>query len=204
MMFAPRTDSPAALPPSYPASTDQHDREAILAVHKRWWAANVGLIVEEMRECFPAGNAFSMFNRNDFTYFGIEELTALWHHYRASVPPRKTQTVAVMRLEVVGDVAWLMSELQYERSGAAPDNGHWEKSQDDSLVFGSKSTEIYHRDDGRGNPVWKMWHFHSSALQPVDQPRPAFDDTLNDRGLGGNPFGEPALHTVNLSAIPNG
>ena len=44
-----------------------HDSREILRIHKQWWKANVGLDMASMRECFPSGNALSMFNRNGFT-----------------------------------------------------------------------------------------------------------------------------------------
>ena len=43
-----------------------------------------------------------------------------------------------------------------------------------------------------------MWHFHSGPLQPFDEPREPFGDTLEQRGLGGNPYGEPIVYTFNL------
>jgi hypothetical protein len=40
---------------------------------------------------------------------------------------------------------------------------------------------IFRRDDGRGNPVWKIWHFHCSPLAPEDEPRPGFGDRAHER-----------------------
>ena len=36
---------------------------------------------EAMQACFPSGDALSMFNRNGFNYFGVDELTKVWEHY---------------------------------------------------------------------------------------------------------------------------
>ena len=185
--------------PSAPPNTTEWDRRQVIALHQKWWRANVGLDIERMRECFPSGDNFSMFNRNSYTYFGLEEITTLWLHYRATVPPRLTQTVAVLRAEVRGDTAWVISELTYRRTAPADTPRHWEQA--DGEVFGSKATEIYHRDDGAGSPHWKMWHFHSGPLQPFDEPRPAFEDTLTQRGIGGNPYGDPLIYTVNLNQV---
>jgi hypothetical protein len=166
--------------------TDE-DRQDVLAVHEKWWRANVGLDIPSMRECFPSGMNFSMFNRNSFTYFGIEELTSLWQHFiDIGIPPRLSQTVNVVRLEMRGDTAWLCAELTYRR-GSSDVNQHWEEGDGD--LFGSKATEIYYRDTGDGTPEWRMWHFQSGPLQPWDETRPGFDDTLTQRGLGGNPYG---------------
>lgn len=182
--------------PHLSPDTTEHDRAQVIALHQKWWQANVGLDIPAMSECFPSGKNFSMFNRNSYTYFGLDEVTRLWQHYRATTPPRLTQTVAIVRVEVRADTAWVISELTYRRTAPATTPRHWEVL--DGEVFGSKATEIYHRDNGDGVPEWKMWHFQSGALQPFDEPRPAFDDTLADRGLGGNPYGEPLIYTVNL------
>ena len=119
---------------------------------------------------FPSGDALSMFNRNGFNYFGVDELTKVWEHY-AKGPSRLIQTVAVLRLVVSSDIAWLLCELKYRR--VAPVSEELVAGNTDQ-VFGSKATEIYR--DGNGRPDWKMWHFHSSALQPDGESRPAFDD----------------------------
>jgi hypothetical protein len=187
-------------PPSLSPDTFAQDRAQVVAVHRKWWKANVGLDIPSMRECFPSGNAFTMYNRNSFTYFGIEELTALWQWFRdTGAPARLTQTVAIMRIEVRADTAWVISELQYKRSTPRPSD--WENADVDS-TFGSKATEIYHRDDGNGNPRWTMWHFQSAVLQPVNKPRDPFNDVLTQRGLGGSPLGEPLVYTVTLDNPP--
>ncbi|MCW2523485.1 MAG: hypothetical protein JWO63_1820 [Frankiales bacterium] len=175
----------------------EQDRQDVLDAHAKWWRANVGLDIPAMRECFPSGMNFSMFNRNGFTYFGIEELTSLWQHFiDVGIPSRLTQTVNVVRLDVRGDTAWLCAELTYRR-GRSEVNQDWEEGAED--LFGSKSTEIYYRDTGDGTPQWRMWHFHSSALQPWDEPRPGFEDTLTQRGLGGNPYGLSISNTTDLN-----
>ena len=174
-----------------------HDSREILRIHKQWWKANVGLDIPSMQACFPSGNALSMFNRNGFNYFGIDELTKVWEHY-AEGPPRLIQTVAVLRLVVSSDIAWLLCELKYRRVASVTSESHWEPTNSADQVFGSKATEIYHRDDGNGRPDWKMWHFHSSALQPADQNRPAFDDAEQTGQFGYSPYGPPLTYTYTL------
>ncbi len=112
-------------------SMDRDTRE-ILRVHKQWWKANVGLDFEAMQACFPSGDAFSMFNRNGFTYFGVEELTKLWEHY-AEGPPRLIQTVAVLRLAVSSDIAWLICELKYRRVSPVTPDEHWDPANGEAL-----------------------------------------------------------------------
>ena len=178
-----------------PTSFD-HDTSEILRIHQQWWKANVGLDIDSMQQCFPSGDAFSMFNRNGFTYFGVDELTKLWEHYSEG-PPRLIQTVAVLRLVVGGDMAWLICELKYRRVSPVTSDDHWEPAGVDQ-VFGSKATEIYHRDDGNGNPEWRMWHFQSGALHSGEENRPAFDDAEQTNQLGHNPYGPPLTYTYTL------
>ena len=178
-----------------PTSFD-HDTSEILRIHQQWWKANVGLDIGSMQQCFPSGDAFSMFNRNGFTYFGVDELTKLWEHYSEG-PPRLIQTVAVLRLVVGGDLAWLICELKYRRVSPVTSDDHWEPAGVDQ-VFGSKATEIYHRDDGNGNPEWRMWHFQSGALHSGEENRPAFDDAEQTNQLGHNPYGPPLTYTYTL------
>ena len=173
-----------------------HDTREVLRVHQQWWKANVGLDMAAMKECFPSGDSFSMFNRNGFTYYGVDELTKLWEHYSQG-PPRLIQTVAIVRLEVSSDMAWLICELKYRRVSPVTTDNHWEPANADE-VFGSKATEIYHRDDGNGQPEWRMWHFQSGALHPAGENRPAFDDSDQTSQLGYNPYGPPLTYTYTL------
>ena len=176
--------------------TRDHDAREVLRLHKQWWKANVGLDIAAMQKCFPSGDAFSMYNRNGFNYFGRDEVIRLWKHYQQG-PPRIIQTVAVLRLVVSSDIAWLICELQYRRTAPVTDATHWEPTDTDA-VFGSQATEIYHRNDGDGRPVWKMWHFHSSALHPLGENRPAFDDAGTTGTFGYSPYGAPLTYTYTL------
>ena len=55
-----------------------------------------------MQACFPSGGAFSMFNRNGFNYFGVDELTKVYRTLRQRT--QGIQTVAVSRLVVGSDI----------------------------------------------------------------------------------------------------
>ncbi len=166
------------------------DRDRIVHVSKTWWEANVGLDIAALRRCFPGGKDFLMFNLNSFAYFGVDEVERLWTYLKERFPFRTTQTVRVMQMKVSGDMAWLATETTCVKGG---------------VNTASRSTEIYHRDDGEGHPEWRMWHFHSSALQfdfskrpefTMDVPRIAFGDTIADRGIGAIPGSAPILEYV--------
>jgi hypothetical protein len=47
--------------------------------------------------------------------------------------------------------------------------------------FRIRSTEVYQRDDGAGNPVWKMWHFHCSPTAAESELRVPFGDSYASR-----------------------
>jgi hypothetical protein len=169
-------------------STYESDKGAILRLHKDWWEANNGLDIALMRTAFPAGDAYLMFNLNGHPYFGIEEKTTLWEYYSTRLIVGLSD-VRILRLDIGADMAYIACEglfpvtfLDLDEDGNPIPRGNsgdgWQAEQP------IRATEIYKRDDGAGEPVWKMWHFHATPLPAADEPRPAFDDTYASRGLG--------------------
>jgi ketosteroid isomerase-like protein len=174
--------------------TVQADREEILARHKDWWEANAGLDIPRMANCFPKGMNYLMFNLNGHPYFGLDEKVKLWEWYTDQLDITMGD-IRIMKFEISGDMAWIGCEgifplrlIGAEGTGSETWQVDTEKEYD---PFRLRATEIYRRDDGEGNPVWKMWHFHASPLPPEDELRPCFNDTARERGLGYNPWGEP-------------
>jgi hypothetical protein len=171
-----------------------HDRQEILARHKDWWESNAGWDIPRMASCFPTGMNYLMFNTNGHPYFGLDEKIKLWRWYRGQLDMTMGD-IFIMKLEIQGDMGWLACEGVWPArliTEAGTGSGIWqvttEKEYDQVRL---RATEIYRRDDGEGNPVWKMWHFHCSQLAPEDEPRPGFNDTSRERGLGWNPWGQP-------------
>jgi len=169
--------------------TVEEDREAILKLHKDWWEANHQLVIPLMQSVYPSGDAYLMFNANGHPYFGIEEKTKLWEWYQQQIEIVEYPDIEIMRLTISGDMAWIACEGVFpmrpvgdQGTGSAT----WEMKEDLSENR-LRATEIYQRDDGEGNPVWKMWHFHASPLPDSDEPRPLFNDTPRERGLGRGP-----------------
>jgi len=170
--------------------TIDEDREAILKLHKDWWEANHQLIIPQMQTVYPSGMSYLMFNLNGHPYFGIDEKTELWRFYQKNLDIVMFPDVEIMRLTVSGDMAWIacegifpLREIGDEGTGSET----WEVKEGEYDDYGLRATEIYQRDDGDGNPVWKMWHFHCSPMPAEDEPRPGFGDTRVERGLGGGP-----------------
>ncbi len=147
-----------------------------------------------MQTCFPKGMNYLMFNLNTHPYFGIAEKTKLWEHYQEQLRVPRMPEVKIMRLDISGDMAWLACEGMFPEKQTGPEGrGTVTRPLDPTREIDwmrIRATEVYQRDDGEGNPVWKMWHFHGSLMGPEDEPRPAFGDTSRQRGLGGNPVGK--------------
>jgi hypothetical protein len=173
-------------------STAEHDRSAILDVHKKWWESNHGLRIPMMAECFPSGPNYFMFNLQGHPYFGIDEKIKLWEFYAPQIEVVEIPEIHVMKLEISGDMSWLACEgiFPIREIGAEGVAAESMEVGADVMPFRIRATEVYQRDDGEGNPVWKMWHFHASPSPPDDEPRPAFGDTSTERGLGWTPWGE--------------
>lgn len=180
------------------SNTEEWDRQEVLRISKIWNDANVGLDIAALDQVFPAGDNFVMFNLDSFAYFGAAELKELWGYLRQTFPPRTNQVSRVMKVEVVGDMAWLIAETTTVKGGVST---------------ASRSTEIFQRNDGTGKPEWRMWHFHGSALQfnfvnrPIfttDVPRRHFGDTIADRGIGqipGKPYVEEWVTAISDEAL---
>ena len=174
-------------------STLEQDRRDILKVHKDWWEANTGLRIPLMASCFPSGMNYLMYNLQGHPYFGIEEKIKLWEFYAKELEIPEYSDFRIMKMEISGDMAWLATEgiFPIRKIGAAGSAAEMLQVKEDLVPFPVRSTEIFQRNDGEGNPIWKMWHFHCSPMPPEDEPRPGLGGTRKERGLAGNPWGEP-------------
>jgi ketosteroid isomerase-like protein len=154
---------------------NQDDKDAILALHRDWWIANYDLDVTLMKDVFPAGEgSLLVHNNNGHPYFGREELIQLWE-WSGRKLQSKSDTI-IWRIEVSGDLGYAVGEATYHLPDREP-----------TVI---RFTEIYRREDGDGNPVWKMWYFHCSTASDFDAPRPPFLDSYNERGVGQVPTGD--------------
>lgn len=169
--------------------TYEEDKQIILKLHKDWWESNAGLDIPKMQSVFPTDDAYLMFNLNGHPYFGIQEKTDLWQWYSTRIEIGMSE-VYIMRLDISGDLAYLCAEGLFpsRQLRQTDENGEplliGESEQSFPPVIRMRATEVYKRDDGEGNPEWKMWHFHCSPLPPASEPRPSASDTSEERGLG--------------------
>src|SRR5438067_1657613 len=85
-------------------------------------------------------------------------LTQAWVALAGKVAIPEISPPIRLRLEVSADMAWLGCE-NIVRVELAPG---LEVPGIPKTPFRIRSTEVYQRDDGAGNPVWRMWHFHCS------------------------------------------
>ena len=160
------------------------DRAEILRLHREWWASNEHGDIPRMRPCFPDGDAYLMYNLSGHPYFGITEKVALWEHYVQHIDIPEPPQMEVVRLEIRGDMAWLAARGSVKLRTTGPQGtgaATIEVPDDEPLTMYVRSTEVFQRDDGNGNPVWRMWHFHASPEAPQDEPRPALGDTFENR-----------------------
>ena len=167
------------------------DIEQIRRVHHEWWASNRGLDVERMRACFAP--QYLMWNLNSHPYYSLEEKSHLFEYYKQHMVPTEPVELWDVRVTVDGDMGYVTCEgilpvviASDEGSGSAVMDGaapHYER-RGDVVRFRFRETSVFRRDDGEGNPVWKIWHFHCSPLAPLDEPRPGFGDTARERSAG--------------------
>lgn len=170
----------------------KEDEREIRRIHRQWWASNVGLDVERMQECFAPD--YLMWNLNGHPYFSLDEKVHLFRYYKQHLVPTEPPELWDIRVTVDGDMAYVTSEgvLPFtvesdEGSGAAIlDAATRSYERRGNLIFVRlRETSVFRRDDGHGNKVWKIWHFHCSPLAPEDEPRPGFRDTARSRGKRG-------------------
>jgi ketosteroid isomerase-like protein len=167
------------------------DEREIRRVHRRWWASNVGLDVGRMQECFAP--AYLMWNLNGHPYYSLEEKIHLFEYYKQHLVPTEPPELWDIRVTVDGDMAYLTAEgiLPFTvRSEEGSGSGLLDavlplyEPRGDVVPVRFRETSVFRRDDGRGNRVWKIWHFHASPLAPENEPRPGFGDTATSRGSG--------------------
>jgi len=155
----------------------ERDREEILRLHRAWWEANRDWDIPKMRSVF-AGERYLQYNLNGHPYYGLGEKTKLWEALAGKVAIPEISPPIRLRLEVSADMAWLGCE-NIVRVELAPG---LEVPGIPKTPFRIRSTEVYQRDDGAGNPVWRMWHFHCSPTAGENEPRIPFGDTYAGRG----------------------
>jgi len=142
------------------------DVQEILAVHKAWFDSNEDLVVEKMTPNF-ADPGYYQFNLNGHTYTSLHEKATLWDNLHAVGVSLANMTIVQEPLVYVeGNLAYLLAvwgcDVTVEDETKVPDDiGRW-RGLDTPATF--RVTEVYRKDDGRGNPVWKIWHFHASPI----------------------------------------
>lgn len=148
-------------------STVEHDTQEILKVHRSWLDSNNDLVPEKMYPNF-ANPGYLQFNLNGHTYTSVDEKVRLWeglHQIGFNLSDMKI--VEEPNVYVEGNLGYLTTLWSAQVSG---DKGTGVLEPDpEPLVF--RVTEVYRRDDGKGNPVWKIWHFHASPVAAADTPR---------------------------------
>lgn len=176
------------------ASGQAEDVEQLLKLHRDWYFSNYRINIPLMRTLFPPKqDQFLMFNLNGHPYYGVDDLDALWSFYALTDRWDECED-HVIRIDVSGDMAYIVSEGTFPAKVVKDDDGNLLDEEIDA-TFLYRSTEVYKRDDGQGGPEWKMWHFHCSP-RPTDDEIPhakTLADSTGVRGLGNTPYSQGTL-----------
>ncbi|HSU91674.1 MAG TPA: nuclear transport factor 2 family protein [Sporolactobacillaceae bacterium] len=162
----------------------EKDREAILAVSRKWWDANRNFSIAMMCEAFVGGDKFHGFNLNGHTYYAIDEWVQLWKylgHVMTPLAQRDAGEPAMaeprdVRLVIRGDMAFLTAESIFtvQVLPSSDSESALLSSPGSVMRIPFRATEVFVREDHEGNPVWKMWHFHCSPNAPEGERRMGF------------------------------
>jgi ketosteroid isomerase-like protein len=164
------------------------DIEAIRRCHRDWWAANNtrerATIVERASRNFAPETL--TFNLNGHAYYGLDEMRKVWEFYVGTIDLEVVH-LWDYRIFVHGDLAYITSQGVFPVR-ASSDQGWGASNLEIGEVGGApvgalfRETSIARRDDGDGNPVWRIWHFHCSPAAPGDEARPGIGDTWVECG----------------------
>lgn len=146
---------------------DPKDHEEILAVHKSWLDSNNGLVIEKMYPNF-ANPGYYQFNLNGHTYTSVDEKVRLWEGLHAvdfNLADMKIVQEPLIHSE--GNLAYLLTVW----SAVVVGTGTTGLMTPDPEPTVFRVTEVYRKDDGKGNPEWKIWHFHASPIADPGSPR---------------------------------
>lgn len=144
--------------------TTDDDLIAIRAVHDGWFTANLGLDADTLPPFFPVGDGYLQYNLNGFVYNGVADKARLWRNLSGlGVDITQIKDSTEPEIQVFGDVALLTSLGECELLLPSPTG-----ALESSGLTRFRNTEFYRRDDGRGNPDWRIWHMHISESAPED------------------------------------
>jgi hypothetical protein len=145
----------------------EHDIAEIRKVHVAWLESNNGLVESKMYPNF-ANPGYLQYNLNGHTYTSVDEKVKLWEDlHQIGFDLQDMKIIEEPIIYVEGNLGYLCTIWSALVLGTSA-TGVLEP-QDEPLVF--RVTEVYRRDDGKGNPVWKIWHFHASPIAPPSTPR---------------------------------
>jgi hypothetical protein len=135
----------------------------ILRLHRAWQEANAGLQGGKLRHIM-AGESFFNYNLNGYRYDGLSEIEKLWEpeHMPSAFELIELRNERHLNIEATPDMGWLTVEADCELRMKTPGGSGDMRGDGEVVVMPYRITELFRRDDGRGNPVWRMWHFHAS------------------------------------------
>ncbi len=143
----------------------------ILRLHNAWFEANAGLQGHKLASIF-AGERFFDYNLNGYRYNGISDMEKLWspNFMPSAFDLRSLKNVRNFQIEATAEMGWVTCEADCELAMRKQGMGEM-KGDNEVVVMPFRITEVYRKDDGNGNPVWRMWHFHCSQELPDNSRR---------------------------------
>lgn len=145
-----------------PQAIDETKAE-ILRLHRAWFDANSGLQSDRLKHIM-AGEAFFNYNLNGYRYDGLSEIEKLWQpqHMASAFELRELRNERHLQVEASAEMGWVTCEADCELRMKLVGGSGRMSGEGEIVVMPFRITEIFRRDDGSGQPVWRMWHFHCS------------------------------------------
>lgn len=137
----------------------------IQRLHDAWFDANIGLRGDLLRAIF-AGERFFDFNLNGYRYDGISEMEKLWapEHMKGAFDIVELANLRNQSIVAGADIGWLTLEAECVMRMITDGMGDM-AGEGETVTIPFRITECFRRDDGEGNPQWRMWHFHCSTAR---------------------------------------
>jgi hypothetical protein len=156
-----------------PTPDVEKDRQEILRLHDDWWGAHIDMDIDRARNALALGGKTLEFGLTGHTY-SDKDLDNFTPTYELTAPVEFNN----LKMIINGDVGWVTCEatIRYRALDSSGTGSSIMAADESETSLHFRATEIFMRDDGEGNPEWRMWHGHFSPSAPAGESRPGLDD----------------------------
>ncbi len=149
-------------PPPYFDGGSEADRQAVLALHHAFLAANDTLDEPALRRIWSGDHACVFFNSNGHTYNGLDDWLRVWTHYRSRIRALRPYKPGTIRIVIRGDMALITSDgfaryFDWISTEPVPPLFEWPYVRHTQVAL-------------REGPQWKIIHAHFSMSAPGPRP----------------------------------